>query len=81
MITAASILIGSLMAWLLFRFFFDDFGDFMERVRFWITPDIVSMFQGEWLENEWASTKLFIYVGLCVGSGIGTYFGPHKLFV
>jgi hypothetical protein len=80
MITLASILIGSSMAGVLFRYFFDDFGDFMECVRFWITPDIISMFQGEWLENEWASMKLLLYFGLSAGSGFGTYFGLHELF-
>jgi hypothetical protein len=80
MIPVASILIGLLMAWLLFRFFFDDFGDFMECIRFWLTPDIVSLFRGEWMENEWATMKVFLYFGLSVGSGFATNFGLHRLF-
>lgn len=51
MITAASILAGALMAWLLFKIFFDDFEDLMECVRYWLTPDIVSAFRGEWTED------------------------------
>ena len=80
MITAASILVGALVAWLLFKVFFEDFGDFMECVRYWFTPDIISAFRGEWTEDQWASMKLFLYLGLSIASGILTNVGLHKWF-
>jgi len=78
MITAAAILVGLFAAWLLFRTFFDDFENFKECVGYWFTPDIISLFRGEWMENEWASAKIFLYFAICVGSGYGTYWGLHK---
>jgi len=80
MIIAASIVIGLVVAWLLFRVFFNNFADFTECVGYWFTPDIISMFRGEWAEDRWASLKLFLYVALCVASGFATSIGLHKLF-
>jgi hypothetical protein len=80
MIIAVSILVGCLMAWLLFRSFFDDLADLMECVQYWLTPDIISVFRGEGTEDRWAQMKLMLYVGLSVGSGFATYFGLQKLF-
>lgn len=80
MIVATSILVGCLMAWVLFRIFFDDLTDLVECLRFWVTPDIISAFRGEWAEDQWAETKLFAYLAFSVGSGVATYFGLHKWF-
>jgi hypothetical protein len=80
MIIAASIAVALLVAWLLFRVFFDDFADFVESIGYWFTPDIISLFRGEWAEDQWASMKLFLYGALCIGSGFATSFGLHKLF-
>ncbi len=67
------------MAALLFKIFFDGFGEFLECLRFWFTPEIVSIFRGEWNEDLWAEMKLFIYVGLSVGVGFLTNFSLHRL--
>ena len=42
--------------------FFGSWGDFWECVRFWITPDIISLFRGEYFEDQWAQLKLFIFL-------------------
>ena len=79
MIIAAAIVVGALVAWLSFRLFFENFGDFLECVRYYLTPDIISWFRGEWAEDWWAETKLFFYFGLSAGCGAVTYLGLHKL--
>jgi len=79
-ILLASIAVGILVAWLLFGTFFGDFAGFLECARYWFTPDIISLFRGEWSEDWWASAKLSLYMALCAGSGISAYFALHKIF-
>ncbi len=67
------------MAAVLFRVFFDDLSDFLECVGYWFTPDIISLFRGEWAEDQWAEAKLFLYLGLSFGVGALTYCGMGKL--
>ena len=78
MILAASILAGMFVAWLLFDTCFEDGADFLECVRYYFTPDILSMLRGEWAEDWWAEFKLGIYLAVSVGGGCLTYFGLHK---
>ncbi len=60
--------------------FFADWQGLWEAVKFWLTPDIISIFRGEYFEDWWESTKLFVFVALCVGvvaaeyAIIGSYF-------
>lgn len=54
---------------------FDSWDDFWEAVKFWLTPDIVSIFRGEWVEDRWAELKLFYFLALCAMA----VFGVHVL--
>lgn len=73
MLIAASIVVGLLAGWLLFRIFFNDFEDFTQCIGYWLTPDIFLVFKGEWTEGHWAQLKLSIYALLTIGSGFLTY--------
>jgi hypothetical protein len=53
--------------------FFGDFADFFECLRFWFTPDWISLFRGEWIEDRWSETKLFLFVLLCLAALYGEY--------
>jgi hypothetical protein len=75
-----TILATLVTARLLFRVFFPEPGDFGQSLRYWITPDIVSIFRGEWSDDQWASMKLLVYVGLSIGSGILTGVSLLKWF-
>ena len=46
--------------------FFTDWQGLWEAVKFWLTPDIISMFRGEYFEDWWESAKLFVFVALCL---------------
>ena len=37
----------------LFRVFFSGLSDFLQALRFWLTPDIFSLFRGEFMEDWW----------------------------
>ena len=80
MILAASIGVGLLVAGLLFRAFFDDWDGFWECVRYYLTPDIISLFRGEWGEDWWATMKLGVYVAFSAGSGYLAFVKLHQFF-
>ena len=64
---------------LLFKPFFGDASGFWECLRFWLTPDIFSLFRGEWTEDWWAEMKLGFWL-MCGGVvGFGAYAGITKL--
>ena len=74
MILALSILVGVVIAVALFRLFFKDFGDFLECVRFYLTPNIISMFRGELAEDWWGSTKLGVWIAVSIGMGFVAHY-------
>jgi hypothetical protein len=73
-LTYAATGVGVLVAILFFKLFFTDFSGFWECVRYWLRPDIISLFRGEWDEDRWAELKLFIWAALSVGCGVLSYY-------
>lgn len=69
MILVASIVVGVVVAGVLFRAFFDNVAEFLDCLRLCFTPEIISAFRGEWEESNWACIKVLIYFGLSIGSG------------
>jgi uncharacterized membrane protein HdeD (DUF308 family) len=59
------------------KLFFDDRADFFTCIRFWLTPDIISMFRGEWAEDWWGTMRLGIFAFLCGAIVYGEY---HFIF-
>ncbi|WP_428634742.1 hypothetical protein [Sedimenticola sp.] len=53
--------------WLLGRFFFDDWQDFLDHLRLWYQPFWLSALRGEFNEDMWAQVKLFVFLGICFG--------------
>ena len=76
---ALSIAAGLLTLALLFKPFFGDLGGFLECLRFWLTPDIFSLFRGEWAEDWWAEMKLGMWLICGVAVGFAAYAGLTKL--
>ncbi len=46
---------------------FSTWDEFFACVKFWLMPDIVSLFRGEWVEDWWAEFKLFVWAVFCAG--------------
>ncbi len=67
--TLLSIIVGLATLKFSFKIFFNDFDDFMACVKFWFTPDIVSVFRGEFEHDWWGELKLFVWLafGVLVG--------------
>lgn len=80
MILVLSIAFGFLVATLLFRAFFEDWAGFWECVRYYLTPDILSLFRGEYGADVWASLKLGVYTFLSAGSGYLAFVKLHEWF-
>ena len=74
MVLVLSIVVGVLIAVGLFRLFFKDATDFLECVRYYFQPDILSVFRGEWLEDWWGSTKLGVWLAVSVGMGFVAHY-------
>jgi hypothetical protein len=64
-----------LVGWVLFK----DWDNFWDCIKFWLTPDIISLFRGEWIEDQWAQMKLFVWLTLCAGAVLaeGLALGPR----
>lgn len=58
---------------LLFNLFFNDKEDLKESMRFMATPDILSLFRGEYMKDRIAETKLGLFVVLCIMITVAEY--------
>ena len=70
--------VGELM--LLFKPFFGDRDEFIDCVKFWIKPDILSLFSGEYIKDRWSELKLGLWILLGAMAGAGVYMGLMILF-
>lgn len=73
MAAVLGVIVGCTVAALLWRLFFEDMDEFKECLRFWITPDVISMFRGEWAEDWWAEVKLGAWMFLSGLAGFGVF--------
>lgn len=75
----AAVVTSFLTGKLVFRFFFEDAGDFWDCFRFALRPDLFSLFKGEWLEDQFKSMKLSLFVFVVGGAGVLAYGGLEEL--
>ncbi len=64
---------------LLFGLFFEDASDFLECLRFSLTPDLFSLFRGEFIEDKFKSFKLGVFLVLTIGAGVLAFQGLNTL--
>ena len=58
-----------------YRLMFEDWEDFCECIRYSCTPDIISMFRGEYGQDFLQSLKLSLFIFITFGSGVLTWLG------
>ena len=80
MLIAISIAAGVIMAALLFRLFFKGFSDFIECLRFYFQPNIISLFRGDLVDDFWGSLRLGVWVVLSLIVTVGTYVKVGQFF-
>src|SRR5580765_4863431 len=76
----ASVALSVLCGLAFFRLFFSDLSDFLECIRYWFQPDIISFFRGEWGEDQWCTMKLFLFLVLSAAPGFAAYYQFPKWF-
>lgn len=60
------VVVVNVPVWLyLGKVFFGDWEEFGRCIKFWLTPDAFSFFNGQWDEDRWAEMKLGVYFLVC----------------
>ena len=75
----AAIIFAGFVGKFLFRHLFADMEDFWDCVRHAFTPDIISMFRGEYGEDLANSFRLGVFALGCFLSGLATFLGIMKI--
>lgn len=70
---ALAITIGSIIGYMTYKLLFDNLDEFVDCVKFWLTPDIISLFRGQFYVDMWAEMKLILWLVVTVGCGYGMY--------
>ena len=78
-VVVLSVLVGLGVGRLGFGLFFTDADDFCDCLRFSLTPNLFSLFRGEYLEDVAKSMKLGLFMALVIGSGALTFTGIISL--
>ncbi len=72
--------VAAILVWILFfRLFFSDRDEFLEAIRFWLTPDWFSRWSSEFWDNFWAELKLGLWFNLGLGAGVFVHFALLNL--
>ena len=58
-----------------FKMIFRDSEDFFDCLKFWLMPDIISLFRGEYMDDYFSELKLGLWLGLGIGGGFATSMG------
>lgn len=64
----------------LYRVFFVDNDDYNETIRHTFTPNIVSLFRGEYWKDRMNTTRLHFFIIICVGIVVLEYLVLNKVF-
>jgi hypothetical protein len=73
MLLVISIGLALLMGAALYRLFFRDFADFIDCVRFWFQPDLISILRDEWQQDMWGTMKLGVWLTISMLMGIAAF--------
>jgi hypothetical protein len=63
------------------RVLFEDWSGFWESIKFWLTPNFISFFRGEYWDDVWSELKLWYFVVLCVIAVVVEYLSINKYFL
>ncbi len=68
------------MYWLYWKSFFGSWDKFGQCVKFWLTPNIISMFRGQYWEDRGAEMRLVWFVIACVVTPLVEWGLIQKIF-
>lgn len=61
------------MSVVMYKVIFSDKDDFIDSIKFWLTPDIISMVRGRYWDDHWSEFKFLIWLGVSIGVGYWVY--------
>jgi len=73
------VLVGIGVMVVTFKPFFGDRDGFVGCLKFYLTPDVISLFRGRWGEDRWAEMKLGVWLVLGVLGGLAVVAGLKHL--
>ena len=68
-----AVLIVLITAAVLYVLLFEDWGEFLECVKFCFTPEIISALRGKYWEDVWAETKILLWLCISMMAGVSAY--------
>ncbi len=68
-----AVIVAVIVLALLWKPMFGDARGFWNCVKFWFKPNIISMFQGEGMEDLFAELKLIVWLAIGVASGFAVF--------
>lgn len=74
------IIIGVVVAALLFNPFFPNDGDFKQAIYYYFKPDLLSAMSGEYHKDRMAEMKIGLWLILSGLAGFATFAGLTKVF-
>lgn len=74
-----AVIVSVVVCRFLYRVMFDDSDDFWSCVGFSFTPDLLSLFRGEYWEDRLKSLKFGAFVAAVIGSGVFTWWGLGQM--
>ena len=66
-----------ILGWLVFS----NWSNFWDSIKFWFTPDVLSLFNGERVDNFWAEMKILWWILLCVAVVFAEAHAIEKFFL
>ena len=73
-LAAAACALGLLVAFFFFKPFFGGWSGFWECLKFWFTPDVISLLCGRLQDDRWSTLKLFVWAGLSFGTTVLAFY-------
>lgn len=62
-----SLLFATPLYFLMGKWIYQDWHDFVDSLRFLYQPSWLSLLRGEWHEDNWATLKFFFFLCCCLG--------------
>ena len=60
---------------------FGGWAEFWDAIKFWFTPDVLSMLKGEYADDFWAEMKIGLFIVLCGVCVFGEFTLIQRLFM
>ena len=76
-LVAGLVVANTPLYWVLYRILFEDLEELWGAIRFWLTPDLISAFRGEYWDDLWAELKLGALIVVSAGAVLLEYTGIH----